>query len=97
MPQSDSDVLAALSGLRSEYLSGLPDRFEALSTLLDRWADRGDIQARDALRLEAHRLVGTGDMFSINGLSDRARDLEKAADPAAAMAALDLLRAVLLC
>jgi HPt (histidine-containing phosphotransfer) domain-containing protein len=79
MTSEDDPLLAALSGLRGEYLADAPGKMRELWQALER-VGNGEPGAAAALRALAHGLAGSGGAYGFPVITEHARAVEQAMD-----------------
>jgi HPt (histidine-containing phosphotransfer) domain-containing protein len=95
----DAELLKILAGLRAQYLREAPERLSQLRATLAQ-ARCGDGAALAELRLQLHRLAGSGGSYGLQDVTDTARRAEHVArellDAGATLAPEDIERLQLL-
>ena len=72
MTDTDEQLAAAISALRTQYLAESPKRVAELWTEFAR-VQNGDAAALERLRMLVHRLAGSGGAYGLPDVTDRAR------------------------
>jgi hypothetical protein len=72
---SDDELARALRDLRAEYLAASPIRMAELWSSLER-VQNGDAETLAVLRVQAHRLAGSGGGYGLPDVSAAARILD---------------------
>lgn len=84
----EKNIEVTLARLREEFISRLPDRIDALKSLLEA-VSRGDVESHEILHRTAHSLVGAAGVHRLLRVSEVARVLERIASTLPADAAAD--------